>query len=69
MLGVLSLLTGGLRTTRLNNERVAATNLARELVEETRALDYDDIAGRSSRHGCRRAAWAPAHPGRSSAAA
>lgn len=45
MLGVLSVLTGGLRTTALNNERVAATNLARELVEETRGLDYDDIAG------------------------
>lgn len=45
MLGVLSLLTGSLRTTKLNNERVAGTNLARRLIEATRALDYDDMAG------------------------
>ena len=38
MLGVLTLLTGALRTTTANSERVAATNLARELVEETRGL-------------------------------
>jgi hypothetical protein len=43
MLGVLSLLTGALRTTSANNERVGATNVARELVEGTRGLDYDDM--------------------------
>ncbi|MEA2156945.1 MAG: hypothetical protein QOE11_3085 [Solirubrobacteraceae bacterium] len=43
MLGVLTLLTGALRTTTANNERVGATNIARELVEGTRALDYDDM--------------------------
>jgi prepilin-type N-terminal cleavage/methylation domain-containing protein len=45
VLGVLTLLTGALRTTAANNERVGATNLARELVEETRSLDYDDMTG------------------------
>ena len=45
MLGVLTLLTGALRTTSANNERVAATNLGRELVEETRGLLYDDMSG------------------------
>ena len=45
MLGVLSLLTGSLRTTQVNSERVGATNLARRLVEQTRALDYEDMAG------------------------
>jgi len=45
MLGVLSLLTGSLRTTQANSERVGATNLARRLVEQTRTLDYDDMAG------------------------
>ena len=45
MLGVLTLLTGSLRTTKANSERVGATNLARRLVEQTRTLDYDDMAG------------------------
>lgn len=45
MLGVLSLLSGALKTTRATDERVAATNLARELVEQTRSLDYDDMSG------------------------
>jgi prepilin-type N-terminal cleavage/methylation domain-containing protein len=43
MLGILTLLTGALRTTAANNQRLGATNLARELVEGTRALDYDDM--------------------------
>jgi len=43
MLGVLGLLTGALSTTATSNKRVAATNLARELVETTRGLDYDDL--------------------------
>lgn len=41
MLGVLTMLTGALGTTATSNKRVAATNLARELVETTRGLDYD----------------------------
>ena len=45
MLGVLVLLTGALRTTSVNITRVGATNLARELVERTRGLDYDDMSG------------------------
>jgi type IV pilus modification protein PilV len=45
MLGVLTLLTGSLRTTAANNERVGATNLARELVEAARGLDYDQMTG------------------------
>lgn len=45
MLGVLVLLTGSLQMTARNNERVGATNLARELVEATRALDYADMTG------------------------
>lgn len=45
MLGVLTLLTGALRTTAANNERVGATNLGRELVEATRGLDYNDMSG------------------------
>ena len=45
MLGVLTLLTGSLRTTSANNSRVGATNLARELVEAARGLSYDDMAG------------------------
>jgi prepilin-type N-terminal cleavage/methylation domain-containing protein len=43
MLGVLALVSGALRTTSVNIERVGATNLARELVESTRGLDYDDM--------------------------
>ncbi|MDX6704621.1 MAG: hypothetical protein QOI48_467 [Solirubrobacteraceae bacterium] len=45
VLGILTLLTGALRTTAANTERIAATNLVRELVEGTRALDYDDMSG------------------------
>jgi prepilin-type N-terminal cleavage/methylation domain-containing protein len=45
MLGVLALLNGALRTTSVNIERVGATNIARQLVERTRGLDYDDMAG------------------------
>ncbi len=44
VLGAIGLLTGALRTTAANNDRVAASNLARELVEATRGLDYDDMA-------------------------
>lgn len=43
MLGVLALLSGALRTTSVSIERVGATNIARELVERTRGLDYDDM--------------------------
>jgi len=43
ILGVLSLLTGALQSTAGNNERVGATNLARELVEVTRGLEYEDL--------------------------
>lgn len=45
MLGVLALVNGALRTTSVNIERVGATNIARELVERTRSLDYDDMTG------------------------
>ena len=45
MLGVLSLITGSLRATQVNSERVGATNLARQLVEQTRTLDYGQMAG------------------------
>jgi len=45
LLGVLTLLLGSLRTTATTNERVGATNLSRELIEATRALGYDDMAG------------------------
>jgi Tfp pilus assembly protein PilV len=44
MLGVLTVLDGSVRMTASNNQQVAATNLARELVEATRGLDYDDMA-------------------------
>lgn len=43
ILGVLSLLSGALLATAANNERVGATNLARELVEATRGLEYEDL--------------------------
>ena len=43
MLGVLTMLTGALRTTHTSNTRIGATNLARELVETTRGLDYDNL--------------------------
>ena len=44
MLGVLTMLSGSLRTTAVTNERVGASNLARELVENTRGLDYADMS-------------------------
>ncbi len=43
MLGVLSMLTGALGATATSNKRVAATNLARELVETARGLSYEDL--------------------------
>ena len=43
ILGVLSLLSGALVATAANNERVGATNLARELVEASRGLAYEDL--------------------------
>jgi len=45
MLGVVSMLSGSVRATTVNNERVGATNLARELIEGTRGLDYRDMSG------------------------
>lgn len=45
MLGVLTLLTGSLQTTKANTERVGATNLARRLIEQTKTLAYADMAG------------------------
>jgi hypothetical protein len=45
LLGVLTMLTGALRATAGNGARVGATNLARELVEATRGLDFDDMTG------------------------
>jgi Tfp pilus assembly protein PilV len=45
MLGVVSMLSGSVRATTVNNERVGATNLARELVEGVRSLDYGDMSG------------------------
>jgi hypothetical protein len=44
MLGVLTMLTAAVQAAAANNARVGATNLARELVEATRALDYDDLS-------------------------
>ena len=43
MLGVLTMLTGAVQATAASSARVGATNLARELVEQTRTLDYDDL--------------------------
>lgn len=43
MLGVLTMLVDGLRQTAANDAQVGATNLARELIEGTRGLDYDDM--------------------------
>ncbi|MEY2442688.1 MAG: hypothetical protein QOJ46_2114 [bacterium] len=45
LLGVLAMLIGSLRATSASNARVAATNLARELVETTRGLSYEDMTG------------------------
>ncbi len=49
ILGVLAMLTGALRTTTTSNTRVAATNLARELGEAARSLDYDDLVASVAR--------------------
>ena len=43
ILAVLSMYTSALTTTTTSNTRVAATNLARELVETAREIDYDDL--------------------------
>jgi hypothetical protein len=43
ILGVLAMLTGALRATATSDTRVAATNLARELVETARSVDYDNL--------------------------
>lgn len=43
MLSVLAMYTGAIRTTTTNNTRVAATNLARELIETAREVAYDDL--------------------------
>ncbi len=43
VLGVLTMLVGSLRATSSVNDRVGANNLARELVEATREVDYDDL--------------------------
>ncbi|MEA2219423.1 MAG: hypothetical protein QOJ35_2049 [Solirubrobacteraceae bacterium] len=45
LLGVVGMLIGSLRGTSANNARIAATNLARELVEGARSLNYDDMTG------------------------
>jgi hypothetical protein len=45
LLGVLGMLIGSLRQTSSGLARIGATNLARELVEATRGLDYDDMTG------------------------
>src|SRR3954447_23409925 len=44
MLGALTMLERGLATTALDEQRVAATNLGRELVENARAADYDRLS-------------------------
>src|SRR5215210_2788910 len=41
VLGTFSLLDGANRTTVTNNARMGATNLAREVLEDARSLDYD----------------------------
>src|SRR4051794_521492 len=43
MTATLSVLNTGLKKTTLNGERVAATNLARELTETARQADYDKL--------------------------
>ena len=69
MLAVLALMTSSLAKTSANTGRVGATNVARELIEATRGLDYDDMTTASCARGCRRAGSARARHGRSSAAA
>jgi hypothetical protein len=43
VLGVFALLDGANATTVTNNVRVGATNLARELLEDARTVDYDQL--------------------------
>jgi len=43
MAGAFSLLNGANRTTTVNNARMGATNLARELLEDARSVDYDSL--------------------------
>src|SRR4051812_26566769 len=43
MTATLSVLETGLKKTTLNAQRVAATNLARELTETARQADYDEL--------------------------
>ncbi len=43
VLGVLTLLTGAMSTTATSSQRVGATNLARELLEAVRGVDYDIV--------------------------
>ena len=69
LLGVLTMLAGSLRATSTVNDRVGATNLARELVEATRGLDYDDMTTALVKARLQARGWAPARRGRSSAAA
>jgi Tfp pilus assembly protein PilV len=43
VLGAFTLLNGANKTTTTNNARAGATNLARELLEDARSLDYDSL--------------------------
>ena len=43
MAGAFTLLNGANRTTTINNARMGATNLARELLEDARSVDYDTL--------------------------
>lgn len=43
VLGTLGLLDSANRTTTTNNARMGATNLAREILEDARSLDYDKL--------------------------
>jgi prepilin-type N-terminal cleavage/methylation domain-containing protein len=43
MAGAFAMLNGANRTTVTNNARMGATNLARELAEDARSVDYDKL--------------------------
>src|SRR5919107_2783471 len=43
MAGAFTLLNGANRATTTNNARMGATNLARELLEDARSVDYDAL--------------------------
>ena len=43
MAGAFTLLNGANRTTTINNARMGGTNLARELLEDARSVDYDTL--------------------------